>query len=508
MRTAPIGGLASLTGWRADLAALAAGIVSAAALPPVCAIPVLLVGIPVLLHLIQTAGSGVGAFRRGFWFGFGLNLIGLYWITEAILIEAARFWWFVPLAVPGLSAVMALFIAVPATLAWRVPPGWRQVFTLAGAWVLADIARQFIGSGFPWNPLGSVWEMPGRPGDIMIQLASLVGVHGLTLITLLLAALPVLGWGWRILGVIGLGLWVGFGIQRLDEPMPQPLDLTVLLIQGNVEQGQKWNQTLMAEIFDRYLDLTQKAVASLHGHPGIVVWPETASPAQLATDQAAREAISDADNNMPALIGSVRWDRNRRPRNSLFALGASGTIDGVYDKAHLVPFGEYQPNWLPGIQIVPGGGFAPGPGPRTLHIPGVPPVGPLICYEAIFSHQIVDESDRPEWLVNVTNDAWFGNSTGPRQHLAAARLRAVEEGLPLLRAANTGISAGFDARGHELARLGMQNTGSLAISLPPALPATFYARTGLILPLVLASITLIAGISIRTTNRGKRRTNF
>ena len=141
-------------------------------------------------------------------------------------------------------------------------------------------------------------------------------------------------------------------------------------------------------------------------------------------------------------------------------------IEGIYDKWHLVPFGEYQPDWLPlGLQVVPGGGFARGPGPRTLHIPGLPAVGALICYEAIFPSQVVDPNDRPDWMVNVTNDAWFGNSTGPRQHLAAARFRAVEEGLPLMRAANTGISAGFDARGHELGRLDPQVTGILSTAI-------------------------------------------
>ena len=146
-----------------------------------------------------------------------------------------------------------------------------------------------------------------------------------------------------------------------------------------------------------------------------------------------------------------------------------GTIAAIYDKWHLVPFGEYQPDWFPcGIQIVPGGGFARGPGPRTLHVPGLPPVGPLICYEAIFPGQIVDSADRPAWIVNITNDAWFGNSSGPRQHLAAARMRAVEEGLPLLRAANTGITAAFDARGHELARLERATAGALVVPLPAA----------------------------------------
>ena len=225
----------------------------------------------------------------------------------------------------------------------------------------------------------------------------------------------------------------------------------------------------------------------MHGAPAVVVWPETASPALLQTDQPARELIAEAAGNTTTLIGAVRFDDADKPRNSLFALSPSGAIEAVYDKWHLVPFGEYQPAWLPaGFEVVPGGGFASGPGPRTLRIPGIPPVGALICYEAIFTGQIVDEANRPDWMVNVTNDAWFGNSTGPRQHFAAARLRAVEEGMPLMRAANTGISAGFDAKGHELGRLEMDTAGFLPVALTASFPAPLYARFGLALPGSLA----------------------
>ncbi|MDB5399581.1 MAG: apolipoprotein N-acyltransferase [Acetobacteraceae bacterium] len=509
-RLSPLRGwLTTLTGWRADLAAALSGVISALALPPLYGLPALLIGIPTLLCLIQGARGPAVAARRGWWFGFGLYLVGLYWITEAILFEAARFWWLVPLAVPGLAAVLAVFVAIPAAVAWSARPGWRAAFTLAGAWVLADLARQFVATGFPWNPLGSVWEFPGYLGDIMIQPASLVGVHGLTLATLLLASTPVLGWGWRAGGLAVLALWVGFGIVRLDQPMPPGPDLTVLLVQGNVAQGQKWDRALQVSIFRRYLDLTREAVAQADGHPAVVVWPETASPALLQTDSQARELIAEVADGAPALIGSVRFDEADRPRNSLFALGASGVIEAIYDKWHLVPFGEYQPDWLPlGIQVVPGGGFASGPGPRTMHIPGLPPVGALICYEAIFSDQVIDESDRPAWMVNVTNDAWFGNSAGPRQHLAAARLRAVEEGLPLMRAANTGISAGFDARGHELSRLKMQATGVLPVRLPAPLALTLYAKLGLLLPGGAAAMLLITGLAENLTKRQARRANF
>jgi apolipoprotein N-acyltransferase len=504
--------LATLRGWRADLTALGLGALAAAALPPVCAVPVLLVATPGLLALIDGAAGPGTAARRGWWFGFGNNLLGLYWITEAILVEAARFWWLVPLAVPGLAAVMALFIAVPAGLARLARRGWPRVFALAGGWVLADLARQFIATGFPWNPWGSVWELPGLAGDVMIQPAAWLGAPGLTFLTVLLSALPALGWRWRIAGVAVLAGWVAVGVARLEAPLPSPPGLKAVLVQGNVAQGQKWDRALAAGIFDHYLSLTRQGVARTGGSRAVVVWPEAASPYMLQTDASARAAIAEAAGNAPALVGAVRFDQDGRPRNSLFAvlpsgalaggeIGASGEIgangeSGIYDKWHLVPFGEYQPSWFPlPFQVVPGGGFQFGPGPRTLHIPGLPPVGPLICYETIFPAQAIDAADRPGWMVNITNDAWFGNSTGPRQHLAAARLRAVEEGLPLMRAANTGISAAFDPRGHEVARFGMNQTGLLVVDLPPALPPPLFARFGLLIPALIGLGALGFGLT-------------
>jgi apolipoprotein N-acyltransferase len=487
--------IAALRGWRADLAALGLGVLAALALPPIYALPVLLVAFPGLLALIDAAPGPVVAARRGWWFGFGLHLVGLYWITEAILIEAARFWWFVPIAVPALAATLAAFIAVAAGLARLARPGWPRVLALAGAWVLADLARQFIGTGFPWNLLGSVWEFPGWLGDVCIQAAALTSIHGLTLVTVVLALTPSLSWRWRGAGVAFLCAWAAFGIFRLQQPLPPAPGLNVVLVQGNVAEGQKWDRSLLNSIFERYLRLTAEGIARSGSGPAVVVWPETASPFLLQTDALARQYINEAAKGAPALVGALRFDSDGRLRNSLFALSGTGSVVATYDKWHLVPFGEYQPSWFPaGIQIVPGGGLASGPGPRTLHVPGLPPVGPFICYEAIFPGQVVDNADRPAWMVNITNDAWFGDSSGPRQHLAAARIRAAEEGLPLLRAANTGITAAFDAHGHELARLARATPGVLVVPLPAALPPTPFARLGLIIPFLLASGVLAIGL--------------
>ncbi len=494
------------------MAAAALGALAAAALPPFYLVPVLLVAVPGLLSLIGAAPRARTAFRVGFWFGFGHHLFGLYWITDAILLKAAEYWWFVPIAVPGLSALLAVFIALPCVAAWYARAGWRRAFILAGAWTLADIARQFALSGFPWNPWASVWAFPGAAGDVFLQPLAWIGTPGLTFATVLLAAMPALGRrGWAA-GAAGLALWAGLGAWRLRQPGPPARDLSVVLVQGDVQEAQKWSRDLAVGIFRRYLDLTAEGVAKAGGGPKVVVWPESASPFLVDSDPAARLAIAEAANggatgSTPSLIGAVRFGRRpfaagERPHNSLIALTGRGAVAGVYDKWHLVPGGEYQPSWIPlPVQLVPGGGFAPGPGPRTLHVPGLPPVGPLICYEAIFPHQVADEADRPDWLVNVTNDAWFGNSTGPHQHLQAARMRAVEEGLPLARAANTGISAMFDAHGRELAELGLGRQGTLVTKLPGDLPPTIFARFGLAIPALLAG----AAIALASLPRMRRR---
>ncbi len=481
--------LSALTGRRHALAAFGLGAVSALALPPLTLVPALLVAFPGLLALLRGRTWRQAAIT-GFWFGLGQHIPGLYWITDAILVEADQFWWVVPFAVPGLAAVLALFIALPCALTTRFREGWPRVLALAALWVLADLARQFTATGFPWNPLGSVWEMPGRLGDWFIQPAAVIGVHGLTLLTVLLACTPALGRAALAGALAALLVWGGTGWRRVAEPaLPTPR-LDVVLVQGNVPETAKQGRDNALRNFETHLALTRQGVDAAAGTPTVVLWPETASPYLLTEDPNARAAAAAAAQG-PALLGSVRFDAAGRPRNSLVALDGPGPPVAVYDKAHLVPFGEYQPTWIPlSFRATPGGGFAAGPGPRTIAMNGIPNVGALICYEVIFPGAVIDAADRPAWMANITNDAWFGNSSGPRQHLAAARMRAVEEGLPLMRAANTGISAGFDAHGHELGRIGMNQPGVLVLALPGALPPTPFARFGLRVPLGLAAALL------------------
>jgi apolipoprotein N-acyltransferase len=415
-------------------------------------------------------------------------MAGLYWVTNAILVMAAEFWWAVPIAVPLLSLVLAVFISIACGAARLAPAGWRRLFLFAGAWVLGDLARQFILSGFPWNLLGSVWEMPGVLGLAFMQPAAWLGVHGLTLMTVLVTGSMALSWRCRLAALAGLLLWAGSGLLRLRESA-SPSGLTAVIVQGNISESDhrdhgrdpRW----AARVFDTYLALTRQGVARAGNASTLVVWPETASPYSLAQDLGARQAVAAASR--PAIMtlsGTIRFESNTVAHNSLVAVAPDGRLAGFYDKAHLVPYGEYFPSYahiLLGEQ-----GFVPGPGIRTLHLEGLPAIGPLICYEAIFPAQVVNESDRPGLLVNITNDAWFGNSSGPRQHLAAARLRSVEEGLPMVRAANTGISAIIDAHGRITARLGMNKQGVLVAPIPGSLPVTLAAKVGLAGPLSLS----------------------
>ncbi|MCU0944350.1 MAG: apolipoprotein N-acyltransferase [Rubritepida sp.] len=496
---------------RPALAALLLGAASALALPPVHLLPVLLLTVPGFLALAWGADGWRAAVWRGVAFGFGFHVAGLYWLTHALFTDIGRWFWLVPLAAPGVALPLALFSALPALAAWRAGPGWPGLLAFAGAWVLAEMLRGVLFTGFPWNLLGTAWAFHALP----LQPAAALGVHGLSLLTVLLAGLPALGWR-RAMPLLLLGLAAGavFGAWRLREPAPADVAARLVLVQGNVAQDVKWDEDQRVPIFRRYLDLSAAAAAAAAAaHPGepvLVIWPETASPF-LLTEHAEARRLAAA--TLPAggwlLAGTVRaaWDAAGRLEslwNSLAAIDAEGRVAGVYDKAHLVPFGEYMPlgGVLP-IRLVTGGrDFSAGPGRVTLALPGLPAVSPLICYEVIFPGRVAG-AERPGWLLNVTNDAWFGISAGPFQHLAAARLRAVEEGLPLARAAQTGISVVYDARGGERLRLGLGALGTGVSALPGALPPTPFARWGAWIPGGLAGLALLAGLAVRL--RGARR---
>jgi apolipoprotein N-acyltransferase len=515
--------VAGLTGWRRAAFATAAGALTAAALPPVHAVPVLLVSFPALVWLIDGSGNRRAAFAAGWWFGFGGFLAGLYWVGLSFQVDAAKFGSYGAIAVVALAAGLAVFPALAALLSRLAGIGGAgRIPVLAAAWTGCEWLRGTVLTGFPWNPLGTAWAF----SDAMIQLAALTGVFGLSLVTVLAAAAPaVLGDGDAGRAARGLGgligrrwalpvaaagllalVWAGGAVRLAGAPVGSDAGsvagVALRLVQANIAQKDKWRPELRDRIFGKYLRLSRAGGATATH----VIWPETATPFFVANDAARRRAMAAAVPPGGVLLtGSIRSTRRGirpfRVWNSFHAVDGAAKIIATYDKFHLVPFGEYIP--LPAFLrlsklTVGRTDFTAGSGPRTLTLPGLPPVSPLICYEAIFPGQVTEPGNRPQWLLNITNDAWFGNSSGPYQHFAATRFRAVEEGLPLVRSANTGISAVVDSYGRVRARLGLGVEGVIDSSLPTALAAPPpFARFGNALLLLFVIATAIGGWFLR-----------
>jgi apolipoprotein N-acyltransferase len=495
-------------GWRRWMIAFLLGAVAVAAQPPVHFLPALFLAFPGLVWLLDGAVSRRAAFGVGWMFGTGYFAAGLYWVSNALLVDAARFAWLIPFAVIGLSLGLGLFIGLTTLLARTLwSPGIGRVFALAVSWAFFEWARGTVLTGFPWNPVGNVWVVV-LP---VLQTASWLGVYGLSAITVFAAAaVAVLGmpatrqFFWAASGIGVLGMLAVLGAMRLADAHSETVPGVVLrIVQPNIGQRDKWLPGRRAENYGRHLQLSGTRGDGRVTH---VIWPETAAPFSVATDAARRNLMR---NSVPPggylVTGSVRLER-RDGRissvwNSLVAVDDKAAVAAVYDKHHLVPFGEYMPfrNVLPLDKITAGAlDFSAGSGPRTLRLPGLPAFSPLICYEVIFPGSVVHDSDRPAWMLNITNDAWFGTSAGPHQHFASARMRAVEEGLPLVRAANTGISGVVDAYGRVTGRLGLDRAGVLDSALPKAaLRRTLFSRYGNVLPGILLIPMLCAALIFR-----------
>lgn len=497
------------------------GAVTAVALPPVYVLPALVLGFSGLLLAVRESRSVAGALFVGWTFGFGYYLTGLYWIGNSFLVDAARYGWMAVPAVIGLSAFLAVFPAL-AVLGARLLSrlGLGELVSLAAAWTATEWLRGNLMTGFPWNLIGYVWTV----SDQTLQGAALFGVYGLSLITVLAAAAPAAVWNsgserrgalrWLPLLLLVLfpaGLWIAGELRLQATPTPGDQGLRIRIVQGNIPQALKWQPAERDGIVRRYLSMS---AIDRPANTAVQIWPETALPVALANDAESRAAAAAVIPEGGVLItGSVRFSEATSPerqlRNSLLAISDAGEVLAVYDKARLVPFGEYVPlrSLLPFKKLVEGrGDFAPGPAPATVALPGVPPFQPLICYEAIFPGWTAPDDGAPaQWLLNVTNDAWFGRSSGPYQHFQMARARAVERGLPLVRAANTGISAVVDALGRVSARLGLGETGVLDAALPAALAAgTPYSRYGEGIVLAMAMFAVAASVGLRRFSQASR----
>ena len=458
----------ALEGWRQLLLAFVAG----AALGLVQA-PVLPAGFFATIPVIFWLYSGTERRRRaafvGWFAGLGYFGLTLAWIVEPFLVDVARHGWMAPFALFFMAAGLSLFWAIAFWIALR-----GNIFALIVWWALAELARSYVCTGFPWSLFGHGWvETP------IIQVASIIGVHGLGFLTLLAAALLSLGRLRSVVpGALILALMWGFGVYQLSKPaIPRVDAYTVRIVQPNVDQKLKWLPEFQQTFFQRHLDLS-----ATDGTPDIVIWPEAAVPFLPEERPDLLQDISSVSKGAAVILGARRRNVDGNWFNRLALLDDSGVLIDSYDKHHLVPFGEYVPAKSilskTGIEALTGRGWSAGVGPRMLSHSGIPAFLPLICYEAIFPSHASIQGERPDWIVQITNDAWFGKLIGPYQHLAQARIRAIEQGLPLARSANTGVSAMVDPYGRVVSSIPLDQMGIIDVLLPAVLPITLYSRYG------------------------------
>lgn len=486
------------------LIAVLAGAASTLAMPPIEAWPALFLTFPVAVWLLDGAtGRWNGALSAavvGWWFGFGYFLSGLYWIGAAFLVDADLFGWLMPFAVLALPAGLALFPALAFALTRLLwPGGAARIIILAAVLTLVEWLRGHVLTGFPWNAFG--YALTGSLA--LAQAAALVGVWGLTFIAIAVFASPAVladdravtrhPWLAPAAAVVVLIALASYGAVRLATLPTRYVDgVRLRIMQPNIPQNQRFNYAAKADVVRRYLALSRRPTPQgTIADVTHLIWPESAFPFFLAREPEAVASIASLlPPNAVLITGAARYAEAAsapgrvRAYNSVYVIDPGGTAQPIYDKVHLVPFGEFLPlrPWLEQLGLeqlirVPGG-FLAGERRAPVTVAGAPAFVPLICYEAIFPRAVVPSGERPGWLLNVTNDGWFGASAGPYQHLQQARLRAIEEGLPLVRAANTGISAVIDPLGRIVAALPLDHEGILDAQLPNRITAPLYARMG------------------------------
>jgi len=526
--------LASQTGWRQNAIAFSAGVASILAFAPFHASPVLFLTLPVLALLsdptpqlrsqnTHAQASGLAIFihpmfsrdnaRRGFavgwWFGFGFHLAGLYWIGGAFLVQHEVFAWLLPFAITLMPAGLAVFHgAAIALLACISGSAIARVLVLILALSGTEWLRGHILTGFPWNILGYALAHP----LIFLQTASVVGIYGLTAITLCVFCTPLLvvlkasrrGQPMAAMAPIGLLtiapllIMAAYGVHCLARPSPGTVENVKLrLVQPSINQRDKFDPSKRVEIFKRHLELSSRGLQS-HARKGApithIIWPEAALAFLALRSPEALALIADALPDYVTLVaGTLRLEgelgangqQQHKVFNSAMVVGGDGTVLSVYDKVHLVPFGEYLPlqEWMEaaGFEQITRvrGGFTAGVAPQPLTpLPGLADVRILICYEVIFPGEVVGGLKRPAVLINLTNDAWYGRSTGPFQHFHQSVVRAVEQGIPLIRVGNNGISGVVDGHGRIVSQMDLNAVGVIDVHLPKPLAQTLYSRLG------------------------------
>jgi apolipoprotein N-acyltransferase len=421
--------------------------------------------------------------KQAAWFGWTIGVayfgITLRWIVEPFFVEPWRHGWMSPFAILGMSGGLALFWAAAFWVGARGARAPGPRFAMIGAaLLLAEFARAHVLSGFPWALLS--YSMIGAPVDYLF---ALIGPHGASAVLVSVSALAAFGVcrGRFLLwpGLAAASLALAVGSLWMPTPTTDPAAPTVRLVQPNAPQHLKWDLEWIPVFFQRAVEAT-----ATDPPPDVVIWPETSVATLLRNADPWLERMGEAGRGAPVLAGIQRWNPQAGYHNSAIVVETDGSVAALYDKQHLVPFGEYVPLvWIFGKLGLTGVvdmamGFAPGTGSGTIDVAGLGRARILICYEGIFPEEIIEDGPRPDVLVIMTNDAWFGTGPGPRQHLVQARARAIEQGLPVLRAANTGISAVIDGRGRIGDRLALGQGGFLDVQVSAPLPPTLYSRTG------------------------------
>lgn len=472
------------------------GLLVVGALPPFYLIVLGFIGLSGFFLFLETAQSKKQAFFFGWFFGTGFFGGGLYWLGNAFLVDGDKHGWLLPIAIPLLAIGMGLFGGLTGVLAKIFYRGHThdnarlgRLLLFACAWVMVEWMRSWIFTGFPWNMMASIWGL----SDAFLQPAALIGSFGLSLLTVFVATLPALMWRaprssqLKTAAVMAgiLLVWGGFGQARLMSAQTEMIEgVTLRLVQPNIKQSEKWKSEYKIRNFNRHLEMSLAPPKGDHP-PTHIIWGETAATFPLNRHGEARKAIASVVpegglviTGTPAM--TAQGQSPFQVWNSLVAIDDQANLVGRYDKSHLVPFGEYVPfrSLLPITKLTAGlVDFSSGEGLTDLDLKGLPTFSPLICYEVIFPHHVVSQTGEAKWLLNLTNDGWYGDTPGPYQHLMSARLRSIEQGLPLVRVANSGISAVSDAYGRILVSLPYGVADYADISLPKALDeATLTAR--------------------------------
>lgn len=507
----------SITGWRKALLTIFAGAVVTLTLPPFDFLPAGFIGFPLLILLIdstETVNTKTGwkrflpAFYTGWLFGFGYFLAGLWWIGMALLVDAEAFAWALPLAILGLPAFLAFFYAFAVAVArifWGA--GLIRILVLAICLGIVEWLRAFILTGFPWNALGYTL----MPSPLLMQSVTITGLYGMNSLAVLIFAMPALlfgnerqRYGWRsglIIAVALIVAHIGYGAWRLHSARDLNAQFAanapvIRLVQASIEQDAKWDNQLRREILDKHINLSTRPPLAGQATPDVIIWAETAVPYVLPQTTQALTAMGQALQPQQTLLAGAVLAQTMKQEtavpakpsdaeplyyNSIFAINAASEVTATAEKVHLVPFGEYLPfeSWLRsmGMQEVVElpGGFTAAPERRSMEISPSLTLLPLICYEVIFPSELGYQGKQVDAIINVTNDAWYGNTPGPYQHFRQAQLRAVEQGLPLLRAANNGISAIVDPYGRITAELKLNEIGFIDGKLPQRAP-TFWGK--------------------------------